>query len=71
MKNVLGERILLIEYIRQFYEKPELITWEKFAISINEQFKKTQERQLVLNEQKRLEREEKERERKLKLAQQE
>ena len=71
MKNVLGERILPIEYIRQFYQKPELITWEKFSISINEQFKKTQERQLLLNEQKHLEREEKERERKLKLAQQE
>ena len=51
MKNVLGERILPIEYIQQFYEKPELITWEKFSISINEQFKKTQERQLLLNEQ--------------------
>ena len=71
MKNVLSERILLIEYIRQFYQKPELITWEKFSISINEQFKKTQERQLLLNEQKHLEREEKECERKLKLAQQE
>ena len=71
MKNVLGKRILPIEYIRQFYEKPELITSEKFSISINEQFKKTQERQLSLNEQKHLEREEQERERKLKLVQQE
>ena len=71
MKNVLGERILPIEYIWQFYQKPELITWEKFSISINEQFEKTQERQLLLNEQKCLEKEEKERERKLKLAQQE
>ena len=71
MKNVLSERILLIEYIWQFYQKPELITWERFSISINEQFKKTQERQLLLNEQKHLEREEKECERKLKLAQQE
>ena len=71
MKNVLSERILPIEYMRQFYEKPELMTWENFSISINEQFKKTQERQLVLNEQKHLEREEKECERKLKLAQQE
>ena len=59
MKNALGKRILPIEYIRQFYQKPELITWERFSISINEQFKKTQERQLLLNEQKRLEREEK------------
>ena len=66
--------------VRGFYQlntygnstkKPELITWERFSISINQQFKKTQERQLLLNEQKRLEREEKERERKLKLAQQE
>ena len=71
MQNVLGERILLIEYIWQFYQKPELITWEKFSISINEQFKKTQKRQLLLNEQKRLEREEKELERKLQLAKQE
>ena len=71
MKNVLGERFLPIEYIRQFYQKPELITWERFSISINQQFKKTQERQLLLNEQKHLEREEKECERKLKLEQQE
>ena len=71
MKNVLGKRILPIEYIRQFYKKPELITGEKFSISINEQFKKTQERQLLLNEQKHLEREERECERKLKLTQQE
>ena len=71
MKNVLGERFLPIEYIRQFYQKPEHITWERFSISINQQFKKSQERQLLLNEQKRLEREEKERERKLKLEQQE
>ena len=71
MKNVLDKRFLPIEYIPQFYQKPELITWERFSISINQQFKKTQERQLLLNEKKRLEREEKERERKLKLEQQE
>ena len=34
MKNVIGERFLPIEYIWQFYQKPELITWERFSISI-------------------------------------
>ena len=71
MKNVLSERILPMEYIQQFYQKPEHITWEQFSISINEQFKKTQQKQQELNEQKHLEREERERERKLKLVQQE
>ena len=60
-----------MEYIRQFYQKPEHITWEQFSISINEQFKKTQQKQQELNEQKCLEREERECQRKLKLAQQE
>ena len=60
-----------MEYIRQFYQKPEHITWEQFSISINEQFKKTQQKQQELNEQKHLEREERECERKLKIAQQE
>ena len=70
-KDVLGERILPMEYIWQFYQKPEHLTWENFSISINEQFKKTQQKQQELNEQKCLEREEREHERKLKLAQQE
>ena len=60
-----------MEYMRQYYDKPQHLTWENFYISINDQFKKTQQKQQELNEKKCLEREEREHERKLKLAQQE
>ena len=60
-----------MEYIRQFYQKPEHLTWENFTISINQQFKKSQLQQQELKEKKHLEREERECERKLKLVQQE
>ena len=53
----LGERVLPIEYVKAFYQKPQNLSWEEFHFIVNKEFQKTQNDQLERKKQKQLQKE--------------
>ena len=53
MRKPIGERIMPLPYLKLYFDKKLMLTWERYYILANEEYAKKQQRQLERLEQKR------------------